>query len=71
MSCQSSEMAARTTFPKKDGIICALVPLKAHTWAVTSLEIDQYQLVTTFSKKDTQMPADYDQDQKELKGTIF
>ena len=40
MNRQSSEMAARTTFPNKDGIICALVPQKARTWAVTSLEIN-------------------------------
>ena len=33
-------MAARTTFPKKDGKICALVPQKARAWAVTSLEIN-------------------------------
>ena len=40
ISCQSSEMAAQTTFPKKDGKICALVPQKARAWAVTSLEIN-------------------------------
>ena len=33
-------MAARTTFPKKDGRICALVPQKARAWGVTSLEIN-------------------------------
>ena len=33
-------MAAWTTFPKKDGKICTLVPQKARAWAVTSLEID-------------------------------
>ena len=34
------KLAARTTFPKKDGKICALVPQKARAWAVTSLEIN-------------------------------
>ena len=40
ISRQSSEMAARTTFPKKDGKICALVPQEARAWAGTSLEIN-------------------------------
>ena len=40
ISRQSSEMAARTTFPRKDGKICALVPQKARAWAVTSVEIN-------------------------------
>ena len=33
-------MAARTTFPRKDRKICALVLHKARTWAVMSLEIN-------------------------------
>ena len=40
ISCQSSEMAARMTFPKKDGKICAVVPQKECAWAVTSVEIN-------------------------------
>ena len=40
ISRQSSEMAARTTFPKQDRKICAIVPQKAGAWAVTSLEIN-------------------------------
>ena len=40
ISRESSEMAAWTTFPKKDGKMCALVPQKAHVWAVTSVEIN-------------------------------
>ena len=37
--------AARTTFPKKDGRICALVPQKARAWAVTSLAININRVV--------------------------
>ena len=62
MSRQSSEMAARTIFLKKDRIICALVPQKARTSVVTSLEI---------KININSMAAHYDQDQKELKGTMF
>ena len=40
ISCQSSEIAAQTAFPKKDGKTCALVLQKACAWAVTSLEIN-------------------------------
>ena len=32
-------MAAQTTFPKKDGRICALVPQKARAWGVITCKL--------------------------------
>ena len=78
ISCQSSEMAAWMTFPKKDGRICALVPQKARAWAVTSLEINinscwWRKILYISCMKDSSsseawwewLAAHYDQDQKE------
>ena len=77
ISCQSSEMAARTTFPKKHWKICALVPQKARAWAVTSLEINinsccwrKILYISCMQDSSSEawwewLAAHYDQDQKE------
>ena len=73
ISRQSSKMAAQTTFPKKDGKRCALVPQKARAWAVTPLEINinsrSLRKICTFLARFIcclmRMAAHYEQDQKE------
>ena len=74
ISRQSSEMAARTTFSKKDGKICALVPQKARAWVVTSLENNinsrsrrkmLYISCKIHLRLDENQAAHYEQDQKE------
>ena len=67
-------MAARTTFPKKDGKICALVPQKARACAVTSLEINinsrsrrkmLYISCKNHQRLELRMAAHYEKNQKE------